>query len=200
MPSAVIDYMTTLLGRRVRRRVTKNSDGQNGKSPSVPAAKVGQLTTRTSVSAGTLTMSPGHGIVTGNNLFLFWAGGSRRCVVGTVATNSVPISGGAGDDLPANLTAITACVPQVEEFVVTGNNVVAIGLDCAVQARVAFTAADGTTFQADKGLPDSEDNCYVWDDTNGATSPLATFAVGKVLLGHGDSTRAREVGVGVLYN
>ncbi|MBK9128182.1 MAG: hypothetical protein IPM13_10320 [Phycisphaerales bacterium] len=63
--------------------------------------KRGTLTTRTSDTAGTLTMESGHGIATGNTIHVYWDGGKRIGVtVGTVSGTSVPISGGSGDNLP----------------------------------------------------------------------------------------------------
>lgn len=91
--------------------------------PTVTAAKTGQLTTRTSASVGTLTMAAGHGFNTADIIDLFWTGGKRvGVVVGTVATNSVPISGGSGDDLPANLTAITAMLRHAENRAFSGDD------------------------------------------------------------------------------
>ena len=75
------------------------------------SAPSGTLTTRTSDSVGTLTMSSGHNIVTGEILHLFWASDSKiriSVIAGTVATNSVPISLGFGDVLPATSTTINA--------------------------------------------------------------------------------------------
>src|SRR5687768_15260880 len=80
------------------------------------AAKTGSLTTRTSDTVGELTMTAGHLITTGARLDIYWTvagvnGARRGVVVGTVVVNAVPISGGAGDVLPAAATAVTAMVP-----------------------------------------------------------------------------------------
>lgn len=66
-----------------------------------PAGKRGTLTTRSSDTAGELTMESGHGIATGNIIHVYWGDGKRIGVTaGTVSGNVVPISGGSGDDLP----------------------------------------------------------------------------------------------------
>jgi len=60
-------------------------------------------------TSGTLTMdSSAHGCATGNTLDVIWAGGLRyKAVAGTVSGASIPFSGGTGDVLPANSTAVT---------------------------------------------------------------------------------------------
>jgi hypothetical protein len=68
----------------------------------------GTLSTRTDDDTGTLTMSGGHGIETGDTIVLQWDGGARYSVeVGTVAGNSVPIDNGRGDVLPDAMTPVT---------------------------------------------------------------------------------------------
>ena len=97
---------------------TVSAGGEVSVSETLAAAKVGQLTTRTNTTTGTLTMAASHGITDAAKIDLYWTEGGvdgRRynVVVGTVSTNSVPISGGSGDNLPTNLTAITAQVQVV---------------------------------------------------------------------------------------
>ena len=72
------------------------------------AAAVSTAFARTNDTTGTLTLSTGHGITTGAIINITWSGGSRQYVtVGTVSTNSVPISAGIGNPLPAANTVIT---------------------------------------------------------------------------------------------
>src|SRR4051812_43765099 len=90
-------------------------------SVALAAAKVGQLTTRTDNNTGVLTMAGGHGILNGDRLDVYWTGGSRRGMSVTgVSTNLVTIDLGAGDNLPTNLTNVTAMVPDVETLAVPG--------------------------------------------------------------------------------
>lgn len=74
-------------------------------------AKAGTLSARTGNTTGTLTLSTGHGITTGDVVDLYWSGGFRYNVtVGTVSGNSVPLSdSGGGDNLPALNAAVTIC-------------------------------------------------------------------------------------------
>lgn len=105
------------LGTTISASVPRESDGGDLRDISVPAGKVGQLTTRTDNETGTLTMDTGHGITTGAVIDLYWDGGARYGItVGTVSVDSVPIgadNSGTGSNLPTNLTDIVASV-QVE--------------------------------------------------------------------------------------
>lgn len=162
-----------------------SSDGGMVKSVSLPAAKVGQLTTRTDADTGELTMAAGHGITTGDRLDVYWEGGSRRgVVVGTVATNQVPIDLGDGDDLPDNLTAVTAMVPTEEEFLFTGNN---------AEALAFFSQRKGTIVLATSADAESTARVLaagvssVWTPQRDPTVPTAGDDVAKVFFSHADS-------------
>lgn len=169
-------------------------------SPSIPAAKIGQLTTRTDTNTGVLTMSGGHGITTGQKLDLFWDGGSRHgMTVGTVSTNSVPIDLGSGDDLPTNLTNITAMVPVSYELLLTGNNAIAIGAYSPKAGYVAFVD-DGPADIAAAVYQLDADQGKSWFSGNGVTNPLASAAVTAVHFSHGDSTSAQTMKALVLRN
>ena len=61
-------------------------------------AKVGALTTRTDNTTGTLTMSAGHGLLTGNRLDLYWTNadgslGARRGILGEQGEDQIRMAG-----------------------------------------------------------------------------------------------------------
>jgi hypothetical protein len=104
--------------------IIESGSGPIGLVDDLPAAKTGTLTTRTDNTDGELTMTAGHGITTAQVIDLYWTGGVRYgVVVGTVATNAVPISGGLGDNLPTEATAITAVVQKSINLFVDGDEV-----------------------------------------------------------------------------
>jgi hypothetical protein len=168
-------------------------------SVSVAAAKVGALTTRTDDNTGTLTMNAGHGITDAQRLDVYWSGGSRRgMTVGTVATNEVPVDGGAGDVLPADETAVTAMVPSEEALVVTGNNAVTVAVSCPVGGTVVFATSANAEVYASVRTAAVPTSSWVSDD--GGTNPLAGGSVAKVFLSHGSSAAASTISGVVQYN
>jgi len=74
---------------------------------------VGQLTTRTNDTDGVITMTASHGLITGDVVDVYWSGGMRYGCAASVATNALTLSGGAGDNLPAQDTAVVVA-KQIE--------------------------------------------------------------------------------------
>lgn len=198
MPGSEIAYITRACqidGLVVRENQTIESDLVLGGSPSVAAAKPGDLTTRTNDTDGTLTMDTGHGFATSDVIDLYWDGGSRiGVVVGTVATNSVPISGGTGDNLPVNNTAITAMKRNIhsESIAFAGNDLRVISISSPVPCVVHLVASDGTTYHAslrivaDDAVP--AQYSYLWDNLSGVPNPVAGDAVGQIHITHGSES------------
>lgn len=174
-----------------------SAEASQGRELSVPQAKVGALTTRTDNTIGELTMAASHGITTGARLDIYWDGGMRRGVaVGTVATNAVPISGGSGDNLPADETAITAMVPIEEALVVTGNN---------VEALLAYSSRKGQMVLEDSGgeelhIPLTAESVYAWHSASGVANPIAGDSITKIFLSHGDSGGSSTMRYDVLHD
>lgn len=168
-------------------------DNLTESNPTVPGAKEGDLTARTSTSAGTLTMDTGHGFVATNLVDIFWATGKRVGVVlGTPTGDAFPISGGSGDDLPTTTpTAMTAMKRQAETRALTGNDALFIFIYSPVPGYVTFTQSDGTTvivsipLTADDG---GSSYTYFWSAETGGTNPLAGGAVGKFLFSHASTS------------
>jgi len=168
-------------------------------SPSVPVAKIGQLTTRTDANTGTLTMTTGHGITTGATIIIFWTGGSRRSVVGTVSVISVPIDLGAGTDLPANLTAITAMVPVSVTTGFPGDTPQGIAVKSPVAGWVGWydnTLALIKEYFVDAGEGDQ------WAFSSGDANPLsgAAATINSIKFAHGSSASAQTMTAVAVYN
>jgi len=174
--------------------VNNYADSGNTKTDlnvSVPAAKTGQLTTRTNNTDGVITMAAGHGFVTADKIDIFWTvagvAGSRRNVSTTVATNAVTITSGSGDNLPANLTNLTACKPTVATLTGSGTNFQALaannpssgyGYVVFVDGSSADIAAATYRIATGKGVSVST--------AGGDSNPLGSSALGSVKFSHGD--------------
>lgn len=178
---------------------TVSSDLATTFSESIAAAKAGTLSVRTDANTGTLTMASGHGITTGARLDLYWSGGRRYGVtVGSVSGTSVPIDLGAGDDLPAVDTAITAQVPTSEAVVVTGDDAVSIAVSADQAGTAVFAASDNSTILAVELT--STGLSYVWTTNDGGTNPFAGASVAKVFLSQPSATVAATMQGAVQFN
>ncbi len=197
---AIVDTASAA-GKSFRTARTVTSDGAVIKDPTLAAAKIGALTTRTDDDTGELTMNASHGITTGNRLDVYWSGGARYgMTVGTVATNQVPIDGGTGDVLPADETAITAMVPQLEDFAAPSASLDGLFVGCSVPAWVVFYQSDGTTLVKAVYVEDANDS-YQWD-ADDPTAPASPFGadVAKAYFSHGSSAGSKQVNAVALVN
>lgn len=163
----------------------------------VPAGKSGTLSTRTNNTEGTLSLSTGHGITTGQVIDLYWANGSRYgVVVGTVSGNTVPISGGAGDNLPSANTAIVAS-PRVQINVVfDGDDIVIIGAQLSGDGRVTFIDASSNVIASVRLLADVP---WIWTRTSGAANPLTGNPVVYVMAST-SGTNSAVIRIGTLLD
>lgn len=175
------------------------TEDRRSSSPTVAAAKPGTLATRTDANTGVLTMSSGHGFQDADVIDVFWSGGSRRgMTVGTVSVNSIPIDGGSGDDLPSATTVIAAMVPHETEFVITGDDSVAITANAPCAGYIAFLESGDVDA---KVITFDAANAYLWSDSPylEGSNPLAGKDVVKVTFSHGQLT-AQPMRVAVFFD
>ena len=101
-------------GISVQKSVVRTADHPNPYEVTLAAAK-GPLTawvkTDANTAAGNLPASHGYS----NGTFdVYWTGGKRLDVPGTIATNALSLDGGSGDDFPATADATVVVCRQVQ--------------------------------------------------------------------------------------
>ncbi len=205
MPS--INFSTVVAGLGISIQSSFNRSNNEGipYEINVPAGKAGQLTTRTDNTTGTLTMSGGHGITTAAVIDLYWAGGRRYGVtVGTVSTNSVPISSGSGDNLPTNNTLIVACVQLVANVSIDGDNLSILALkqkftDITVtqNSHVQFKDSGGAVIANVDLIPNEP---IVWDIVGGSANPFGGNPIVTASITNGSSVSAATLQILGLVN
>lgn len=86
--------------------ISRSGDGLAVHEVTLPVGTAGSLTLRTDNDTGEVTAA-GHGLAQNDKVDVYWATGVRYgMTVGVVAGNVVPIDLGAGDNLPAQSTAV----------------------------------------------------------------------------------------------
>lgn len=122
--------------------VSRSSEGILGQSPTLPAAQAGTMS-RTSDTAGTLTMATGHGLLEGQVVDIYWATGCcYGATLGVVTVNSIPFTGAAGDAVPVGTaTAVTVAVQTEIAAPFDGDLLLMLAAKCAKQAQVLFYAS-----------------------------------------------------------
>lgn len=177
-------------------QINRTAPGQIGQYDVANAAKAGTLSTRTNDTDGTLTLGAGHGITDADVVDLYWEGGRRyNVVVGTVAGNDVPISGGAGDNLPTEDDAITVAKQQVYALDVDADLLVAIAAVASGRGRLQFYA----TASLELGIDCVANEPFVWWDESTAANPLAGDAITHVTFTQAGTTDG-TFRLGLLYD
>lgn len=160
---------------------------------SIPAATAGTLTTRTSDTAGIITVTS-HSFSVNDIIDIYWSDGScRTATISAEDTTTLTFSGALGTVLPAQDDAVTC-----NEQVVLPFNLV--GADCT--ALVVFTAQKGTIILKDAGGEELVLNLatggtvYAWWTGNGVTNPITGDTIITVTFSHDYITAAAAMRIG----
>lgn len=195
--SAIISENISIGAISISSSNTITDSGLINESVSLTAGDAGTLSTRSGNDTGTLTLGTGHGISTGQKINIYWTGGRRYNVtVGTVNVNAVPISGGAGDNLPTEASSITASL-------VTTINLDVIANDISILAAHSEYAGDVTFFDVNDAVLHnvqlSANYAYIWNENNGYANPMADDTIAYVQAATSSSS-ASAFKLGLLYD
>ncbi len=173
--------------------VTRTNSGMIALEDTLNAAKAGVLTTRTDDNTGTLTMTTGHGITTGQIVDIFWSGGVQRTVtVGTVSVDSVPFDLGIGDNLPIAMTAVTVCVQKAINLAIDGDNADFVAVILETVDKSLRTAANVQFKDAAADVIAEIDLVtnvpQVWDIEGGSANPFTGDPITNLKASQGNST------------
>jgi len=204
MPTATISIIGSVGGVTVQGSVSRTEEGQISQEVSLPAADAGTLTTRTSDTAGTLTMDDAnHGISTGEVIDIFWtdANGNQKCAygatVGTVTGTSVPFTGASGDALPAVDSSVTADVVVEANVDFDGDDLAIILLASNRAGHFDFQDSGSVSLHQAVLLAGEP---WLWFSDMGYSNPLSGNPVDKLFLTNADSSNSATVKLGLLYS
>jgi hypothetical protein len=171
------------------------------------ALNSGTMTNKTDANTGVVTLTTGHTIVTSGVLVdCYWVDGTpkrRYGLTATKSTNDVTLEGGAGDDLPANATAVIVCAQTSAEVNFDGDNALFIAVmyrnptDTSAQGSIDFQDAGPASIEqvdlihetANGGIQKERN---VWNISGGDTNVFTGNRITTVLASH-DSTSAGTV-------
>lgn len=195
-PTMVQQSTVTLAGRPFGSTKSVTGGLDFVREASVPAAKAGTLSARTDNDTGNATLGAGHGITDGSRVDVYWDGGSRRgMTVGTVAGTTVPLDGGAGDNLPAASTVIQVAVAVEKKIPIEGDDLV--GLAFYTDAKGTFVLTGDDDVEDYSRVIEATGNS-VWRDGDPDANPIVGDVITKVYMSHADTTGSKTMRVGVL--
>lgn len=184
--NGTVNYASQVLGTTFADNLTVSGNVGIKFSPVAGAiVPVTGALTRSSVSAGTITSTATPTVTAGNLIDVYWStgGGGYRaaCVVGTISGNSVPITGGIGDNLPSTAaTPVCYVVNTKEAHAFTGNNALFLGLTSDPVVYTVWTFYDATPTPLASFLVPPGQNSYIWISGSGVTNPLSGDAVASI--------------------
>ena len=187
MPTIVYSQSVAVGGVTISGKSSRSAEGQTSDVVPLPAAKAGSLTTRTNDTEGELTLGANHGIATGQTVNVHWAGGRRYGVtVGTVNVLIVPITGGNGDNLPDEDTAITAAKVVEVDLDFDGDDAVLVAVSANKAAHLEVQEDDGDPIVAG-GVDLSANDPWIWASGGPIANPLAGKVVGKLVTANSET-------------
>lgn len=116
MPQATYGITLAAGGVSIQKTNVRNGDHTNTFEVTLPVAKAVTAWVKTDADTAACNLPAGHGYSNGN-FDVYWPGGVRYGVAGTISTNALTLDGGAldaGDDFPASATAGVVVCKQVQ--------------------------------------------------------------------------------------
>jgi hypothetical protein len=197
MPTATLRTTFVMGNIKIDAETAFTDTGEAGFEtiPALAAAGVGSLTTRTDANTGVLTMTAGHGIVTGK-VDVYWAAGVRYGMDAVVTVNSIAIDLGAGNDLPDAATAVTVGQQDQKDIGFDGDTTTVVAMRFTRRGHADFQDSAGASL-----FPHTfgENECWNWNENGGTAAQITGNPVAKVQISNGDSVNTNLVTCGVLY-
>lgn len=155
----------------------------------IPAAQAASSWVKTDANTAACNLTAGHGFTSGT-FDVFWTGGKRYGVTGTVIDNALALDGGAGDDFPAsaNTTVVVARQTALDETF-DGDNLTLIGAILSLNGLLLFRDSGGALV----GNPVVLTGNLPWGWADGiGSNPLTGNAVASASVSCSDTTGAAE--------
>ena len=182
--------------RAINSIVSRDASGVITHKVTLPAAKAGTLSTRTSDTAGTLTLGAAHGILEADVIDIYWDGGrAYGATVGVIDVLDVPFTLAAGDVLPAEDAAITAQKQTVIDTDFDADLLVAVAAGCTQKVCIGVMEVAARSKTLDVAAAEA---CW-WVDDQWTANPLAGLTVTSMVVTQGGVAEA-VFSIGILYD
>ncbi len=197
MPSSTLSLSGEIGGAPLGATLQRTADGAIRQGPiTLPAAEAGTLSTRSTNTTGVLTLA-GTTLQIGDVIDVYWDGGRRYDVdVDGVAGDDVTFSGGAGDVLPVQDTAVTAAEQVAIDLAFTGDELVAIGAKLGERGHLSVRDSGATALSIDL----VKNETWFWLDGQQIVNPLAGSSIDGLMASNASSSATAVLNLGVLYD
>ena len=203
---ATYSLSVSIAGLTHTKSVTRTADHPNPYSVTLPAAKAVTSWVKTDANTAACVLPAGHAYSNGK-FDVYWDGGQRYDVDGTITTNDLALDGGTGTDFPASATATVRVFRQVTINTAIDGDAVKIGLiklgytDTAASARgrLLFEDAAGddiADLDTDNGINANVGNIY--DVEGGDTNPFTGDVIASCKASHSNTAAAATLEIATL--
>jgi hypothetical protein len=206
MPQAIYGFSITVAGLSASKQVTRTADHPNPYQVELAAAKPLTSWVKTDANTAAGNLPAGHGYANGK-FDVYWDGGQRYDVDGTITTNALALDGGSGTDFPASADATVRVCRQVPINTAIDGDAVKIGFiklgytDTAAVARgrLLFEDAAGDDI-ADLDTVDgiNANTAKIFDIEGGDTNPLTGDPIVSCKASHSNVSAAATLEIGTL--
>ena len=197
MPTSRLTVAGDVAGLAMSSTITREAPSHIAHDIPLPAATTGMLTTRTDDDEGVVTLADGHGLVNGDVVGVYWSSGRRwAMVVSNVVGNTMTVSLGAGANLPAQGTALTAQRATVVDTDFDGSLITLLAALCAQDATIELLASGGGDQLV---LELFAGQLWYWADAVSVANPLLNKPVVSARMTQGGNSPA-NVKLGILYD
>lgn len=129
MPNAQFIQNFSTGGVTIQKAINRTAD--SGIPPhdiTLPAAKAVTAWVKTDANTAGCNLPSGHGYTDGN-FDVYWTGGARYGVPGTISTDALTLDGGSGTDFPASAnTTVVVCRQVAIDTLIKGDALGIIGI------------------------------------------------------------------------
>lgn len=193
--TATVVVTTTVAGATTVSTLERTNEGAEALSLDIAAGIAGTLTTRTSATAGVLTVASGHGITTSNIVSVhFDAGVAYNFTVSATTSTTITIASGAGTALPIATSAIVVSAQISNAVSIVGDNLIVLSVYSAKRSFVNFRSSAPASLLLHQVTAGEG---RIWVSGTDVTNPLAGVTVATIHVSNGE-TRAGTVEIGIL--
>ena len=181
----------------INKSIVRTADDPIGLEVTLLAGKPVTAWVKTDANTAACNLAGGHGQTDGK-FDVYWSGGYRYGVDGTISTNALALDGGTGTDFPASATAnVVVCKQQIINKAIDGDNVEIIGFLAELAASTGFgvritffdaVSAGGSA--VGNGIDLDPNSPFVLDIEGGATNLLTGSPILSFVASNGDGSNA----------
>lgn len=176
MPSGTYGVNVSVAGVSIQKSITRTADHPNPYEVTLPVAHAVSSWVKTDANTAAGNLAGGHGQTDGK-FDVYWTGGRRVDVDGTIVTNALSLDGGSGDDFPASAnTSVVVCKQVTVNTAIDGDAIKLAALSLEYSDETA--ASRGRLLFEDGAADDIADVSLVgnaplvYDIDGGQTNPF----------------------------